>query len=119
MSDDLRKRYAEAIRAAAEYAILGEWICCDPVNPEHDLCVKGDIARQMLRAVLADDPEALFVPSGVLDALMAVRDEELSELREQVAFQKHRADTYLADYNFLDLQFKALTKRVANAGDRP
>jgi hypothetical protein len=36
-----------------------------------------------------------------------VRDKELAELREEVAFEKHRASTFLADYNFLDFQFKA------------
>jgi hypothetical protein len=81
VADDLRHRYAEAIRTAADFSIVGEWICCNPVNPEHDLCVKGDIARQMLAAVLADDPERLFVPSKLVDAVMAVRDEELERLR--------------------------------------
>ncbi|MFC4006615.1 hypothetical protein ACFOY2_05245 [Nonomuraea purpurea] len=85
MPDDLRQRYADAIRSAADQSIVGEWVCCDPVNPDHDLCVKGDIARQMLRAVLTDDPEKLFVPSSILDAVMAVRDEELAELRRLVA----------------------------------
>ncbi|MEU4578965.1 hypothetical protein [Nonomuraea sp. NPDC023979] len=74
---DYRRRIAEAIRAAADCPIVAEWICCDPVNPDHDLCVKGDIARQMLRAVLADDEEKLYLPSGIVDAVLAVRDEEL------------------------------------------
>ena len=42
-----------------------------------------------------------------------VRDKELAELREQVAFEKHRATTYLADYNFLDRQFKAQARELA------
>lgn len=48
-----------------------------------------------------------------LAAVKAVRDEEMVELREQVAFEKHRAATYLADYNFLDLQFKAQARELA------
>ncbi|MER6942511.1 hypothetical protein ABT294_00685 [Nonomuraea sp. NPDC000554] len=92
MADDLRHRYAEAIRTAADFSIVGEWICCEPVNPEHDLCVKGDIARQMLAAVLADDCETLFVPSKLVDAVKAVRDEELQALRERAEkAEKERA----------------------------
>jgi hypothetical protein len=81
VAEDLRQRIAEAIRGAADYPIVAEWICCDPVKPDHDLCVQGDAARKMLRAVLADDPEVLFLPSGVVDAVMAVRDEELERLK--------------------------------------
>ncbi|MFF0864185.1 hypothetical protein ACFYUV_20670 [Nonomuraea sp. NPDC003560] len=85
MADDLRRRYAEAIRSAADFSIMGEWICCDPINPDHELCVQGGIARQMLAAVLTDDPERLFVPSKLVNAVMAVRDEGMESLRELAA----------------------------------
>src|SRR5690606_9312085 len=89
---DYRDRVAEALRAAAEYSIVGEWICCDPINPDHELCVKGDIARQMLRAVLADDEEVLFVPSKVVDVVLAVPNPELERLREENAKLLYAAD---------------------------
>lgn len=57
--------------AIAEHHIVAEWICCEPINPEHDLCVQGDATRQMVKALLVDDPEAIR-PAPLLDAVLPV-----------------------------------------------
>ncbi|WP_214322070.1 hypothetical protein [Nonomuraea sediminis] len=93
----LRRQYAAAIREAADYSIVGEWICCDPVNPDHELCFKADIARQMLAAVLADDPDRLFVPSRLADAVMAINDQYLQAAHQAIdQLNRLRADEYFA-----------------------
>lgn len=79
-ADDLRRRYAEALWKAAEYAIVAEWICCDPVRLDHDLCQTGDAVRQVIRSLIFNDRFAeqyLLLP----DAVLAVRDTELEQLR--------------------------------------
>ncbi|MEV7034568.1 hypothetical protein AB0N99_30605 [Streptomyces sp. NPDC093272] len=52
-----RAAVSAALWAAAEHHTIAEWICCDPITPDHDLCVKGDATLHMLRALLVDDPE--------------------------------------------------------------
>ncbi|MCM1972293.1 hypothetical protein [Streptomyces sp. G1] len=55
--------------AAAEHHTVAEWICCDPINPDHPLCAQGGAALQMLQALLVDDPEA-WKPAPLLDEVM-------------------------------------------------
>jgi hypothetical protein len=74
--------------AVAEHNIIAEWICCEPINPEHDLCVQGDATRQMVKALLVDDPEAAR-PAPLLDAVLAV----LPEPTNQAAILREAADT--------------------------
>ncbi|MGW1961791.1 hypothetical protein ACWCPD_16120 [Streptomyces sp. NPDC001935] len=65
-----RAALAAHLWAVAEHHIVAEWICCEPINPEHDLCVQGDATRQMVKALLVDDPEAIR-PAPLLDAVLA------------------------------------------------
>ena len=55
---DRRAQWASALWEAAERHTIAEWICCDPINPSHGLCVAGGKALEMLRALIVDDPEA-------------------------------------------------------------
>jgi hypothetical protein len=55
---DRRAQWATALWEAAEHHTIAEWICCDPINPKHGLCVAGGKALEMLRALIVDDPEA-------------------------------------------------------------
>ncbi|MFG3170610.1 hypothetical protein [Streptomyces sp. NPDC048200] len=57
--------------AVAEHNIVAEWICCEPINPDHELCVQGDATRRMVKALLVDDPEAIR-PAPLLDTVVAV-----------------------------------------------
>ncbi|MFD7999887.1 hypothetical protein [Streptomyces mirabilis] len=59
--------------AAAEQHIVAEWICCEPVNPKHQLCAKGQAALSMVRSLLVDaDPEQAWNPAApLLDAVLA------------------------------------------------
>ncbi|QDN57354.1 hypothetical protein [Streptomyces sp. S1D4-20] len=56
--------------AVAEHHIVAEWICCEPINPKHQLCVQGDATLRMVKALLVDDPEAIR-PAPLLDAVLA------------------------------------------------
>ncbi|MEU5742008.1 hypothetical protein ABZ784_28955 [Streptomyces tendae] len=58
----------------AERHIVAEWICCDPLEPGHDLCAKGYAALGMVKSLLVDaDPGEAWNPSApLLDALAAV-----------------------------------------------
>lgn len=55
---DRRAQWASALWEAAEQNTIAEWICCDPIDPKHGLCVAGGKALEMLRALIVDDPEA-------------------------------------------------------------
>ena len=55
--------------ATAEHHTVAEWICCDPINPDHALCAQGGAALRMLQALLVDDPEA-WKPAPLLDEVM-------------------------------------------------
>ncbi|MFD9276858.1 hypothetical protein ACFWD7_06145 [Streptomyces mirabilis] len=59
--------------AVAEHHIVAEWICCEPVNPKHELCSKGQSALDMVRSLLVDaDPAEAWNPSApLLDAVLA------------------------------------------------
>lgn len=93
MSDDLRER-------------ARDWIAGFQDATEED---RVNCVALMLGA--ADDARAC-VTDRHRARLAGEDDEELSELREQVAFQKHRAATYLADYNFLDRAFRAKSREL-------
>ncbi|MFJ3021449.1 hypothetical protein ACIPH4_10925 [Streptomyces tendae] len=58
----------------AERHIIAEWICCEPLEPGHDLCAKGYEALGMVKSLLVDaDPGEAWNPSApLLDALTAV-----------------------------------------------
>lgn len=80
---DLRAKIAEALRATFDREAIGEWICCDPINPNHILCQQGDTTRTMARALLADDPDAFPERSRVVDAVMGVVEARLNELEAE------------------------------------
>ena len=68
--EKLREDAGKVLREVLEYEAIAEWICCDPVNPKHELCVQGDTTRRMMLGLLIDN-EAVFPPkSRALDALM-------------------------------------------------
>ncbi|MGQ4393741.1 hypothetical protein ACN6K5_003527 [Streptomyces violaceoruber] len=58
----------------AERHIVAEWICCEPLEPGHDLCAKGYAALGMVKSLLVDaDPGEAWNPSApLLSALTAV-----------------------------------------------
>lgn len=64
-----RAAASAALWAAAEHHTVAEWICCDPIDPAHALCVQGGAALRMLKALLVDDPEA-WKPAPLLDEVM-------------------------------------------------
>jgi hypothetical protein len=66
----LRDHIAKALWSAAEHNVIAEWICCDPIDPKHGLCVQGDAALRMLKALIVDDPEA-WKPAPLPDAVLA------------------------------------------------
>jgi hypothetical protein len=82
--------------AVAEHNIIAEWICCEPIKPKHDLCVQGEATRQMVKALLVDDPEAAR-PAPHLDAVLAVPPEPTDRaaiLREAAAwFDRYDVDS--------------------------
>lgn len=80
----------------------------------------ADDFRQRLAAALAATCKRHQIESGCIScdrrlaAVLAVRDEEMAELREQVAFQKHQADTYRADLQFLERVHKGATSAAGS-----
>ena len=64
-----RAAVSAALWAASEHHTVAEWICCDPIDPAHALCVQGGAALRMLKALLVDDPEA-WKPAPLLDEVM-------------------------------------------------
>lgn len=67
--------------AVAEHNIVAEWICCEPLKPDHDLCAKGYEALRMVKALLVDDPEASR-PAPLLDAVLPAPADRAAILRE-------------------------------------
>lgn len=82
---DLRAQVAARLWEVAEHNIIAEWICCDPIDPTHQLCVKGDATLLMTKALLVDSPEA-WKPAPLLDAVM-------EELRRMAAEAQQQPDT--------------------------
>jgi hypothetical protein len=58
----------------AEHHIVAEWICCEPLNPKHDLCAKGYAALGMVKTLLVDgDPEKAWNPQApLLDLVLSL-----------------------------------------------
>lgn len=58
----------------AEHHIVAEWICCEPVQPGHDLCAQGYAALGMVKTLLVDgDPGRAWNPSApLLDAVLGL-----------------------------------------------
>lgn len=56
----------------AEHHIIAEWICCEPLEPRHDLCAKGYAALGMAKTLLVDSPEAWNPNAPLLDAVLAM-----------------------------------------------
>lgn len=88
---DLREQIAEALRTSVDSQIIAEWICCEPIRADHEMCSKADATRQMAQTLLTDDPDWYPARSPVLDAVLAVvqseldrRDAELRQLRTLV-----------------------------------
>lgn len=69
---DLRERIGVTLRDVFDHRIIAEWICCDPINPEHDLCARGQAAREMVASLLEDDQTRGGSPSPILDAVLPV-----------------------------------------------
>lgn len=94
---DDRAALAEKLWQIAEHHIVAEWICCEPLEPRHELCAKGYAALGMARTLLVDsDPEKAWNPAApVLDAVLA----ELAAARADAL--REAADRYakLADQN--------------------
>lgn len=55
----------------AEHHIVAEWICCEPLEPKHDLCAKGYAALGMAKTLLVDSPEAWNPEAPLLNAVIA------------------------------------------------
>jgi hypothetical protein len=70
----VRAAVSAKLWAIAEHHIVAEWICCEPLDPKHDLCAKGYAALGMAKTLLVDsDPEEAWNPAApVLDAVMAM-----------------------------------------------
>jgi hypothetical protein len=56
----------------AEHHIVAEWICCEPLDPKHDLCAKGYAVLSMVKTLVVDSPEAWNLNAPLLDAVLAV-----------------------------------------------
>ena len=82
--DELRTRIADALHDRIDDRLVAEFICCDPVRPDHDLCTAADQARRMVAGLLADDPDRHPERSPVLDAVMGVVGPEVQYLREEL-----------------------------------
>lgn len=66
----LRAHVSRRLVQLAEERCVAEWICCDPVDPTHLLCVQGNAARRMLTGLLTDDEEVWPPTSELLDEVM-------------------------------------------------
>jgi hypothetical protein len=88
--------------AVAERHIVAEWICCEPLEPRHDLCAKGYAALSMAKTLLVDgDPEEVWNPAAplldaVIDLLPAPVD-RATVLREEAALIRAHCPDHLDD----------------------
>jgi hypothetical protein len=87
-AEGLRERIAETLRKAFDYQIVAEWICCEPVNPDHEMCARAGVTRRQVAALLSDDPE--FEPSEILDALVAALAGDPGDLPARMAAELTR-----------------------------
>lgn len=69
-----RAALSEKLWRIAEHHIVAEWICCEALDPKHELCAKGYAALGMVKTLLVDaDPAEAWNPSApLLDAVLAV-----------------------------------------------
>jgi hypothetical protein len=66
----LRALVSREVLATAIERVEREWICCNPVQVDHDLCKQGEAALRMVTALLRDDEERFPARSDVLDVIM-------------------------------------------------
>lgn len=64
-----RDNVSERLWRVAEHDITAEMICCDPLEPGHDLCARGYTALEVTKELFVDNPDA-WKPAPVLDAVM-------------------------------------------------
>jgi len=64
-----RAEVGRSLWQVAEHNITAEMICCDPLEPGHDLCARGYTALDVTRELFIDNPDA-HKPSPLLDAVM-------------------------------------------------
>lgn len=98
---ELRDQIAEALREVFDYQIIAEWICCEPVNPAHDLCAWGETVRQAVQGLLSDHAGDQYGRSKVLDQvtgkLQARLGEQAAEIeRLTIAWQAQQPQAELA-----------------------
>lgn len=74
-----RAEISKKLWEVAQQHIAAEWICCDPVNLNHTLCVQGNATMIMVKALLVDSPDAWNPAAPLLDAIMGL----LPELAEE------------------------------------
>ncbi|MBD3004817.1 hypothetical protein [Streptomyces sp. 5-10] len=67
----LDSRIGEMLRQAAEERIIAEWICCDPIDPHHQLCVQGAAALRMITSLTVGESAPLT--AAVMSALAPER----------------------------------------------
>lgn len=68
--DELRAHVSRRLVALAAERCVAEWICCDPIDPTHLLCVQGNAARTMITGLLTDDDTVFPPTSELLDEVM-------------------------------------------------
>lgn len=78
-----RDQVSQKLWEVAEHTIITEWICCEPIDPNHSLCVQGDATLTMVKALLIDDPQASRTAAPLLDVVM-----RLMAAHTQAAAQK-------------------------------
>lgn len=67
---ELRAHVSRRLVELAQQRVVAEWICCDPIDHTHALCVQGDATRRMMTALLTDDDTVFPPTSELLDEVM-------------------------------------------------
>jgi hypothetical protein len=114
--DGLRTRIADALRESIDTQIVAEWVCCDPVRPDHALCTAADQARRMVAGLLADDPDRHPERSPVLDAVLGVVGPEVQYLREELTDESSHAAQLQETVEKLRTDLDAATRFSIPAG---
>jgi hypothetical protein len=100
MSDDLtREEVSALLREAVEHHIIAEWICCEPVDPKHHLCVQGFSALGMAVSLVADaDPEEAWNPEApLLSLVLKLMDDRAHAEADKI--RKEAEETAAAGWN--------------------
>lgn len=81
MTVPTRDEVSRLLWEAAEYRIIAEMICCEPLEEGHDLCASGYAALDMAKFMLVDeDPEVVWNPNApVLDKVMELLERKEGE----------------------------------------